>query len=643
MQKMPAHQYTQPDKYNYYCEEVKKFMSDRFGLFIHWGLYSVLGGRWKDRELKQNQLGEGIMYYMQIPLEEYSKIQDAFNPLPGYAEGLVQAAKKAGMRYIIITTKHHDGFCLFKTSVNRYNAFNATGRDLIEELADACRHYGVKLGFYYSHTLDWSEKHAPGSIMLSTGRASDYGNTWDFDNTEEKDFSLFLYGKVFPQVKELLTNYGDVLLMWFDFPHNITPVQSRELYDFVKSIQPACLVNSRIGNGYGDYFDMGDNQILSVPMGIPQQCLITLNDTWGFKFADNNWKKPEQIIELLIRSISCGANLLMNVGPEGSGLLKRETAEIMDEVSAWVSENSEAVYGTACNPFKTTFDWGYVTRKENRLYLYMKNNSEEGPKGINGGDIVINGLLSVVEEITDISGRNQLGFTQADIASGETRYSSLKITMPKGLKDLCFGSKRFPVFCIKCKNKIKDDGKIYQNGDILYLHPIWAEKRTADHNADKVTELRIENNIYDRDNGRYGLSLDRIAIVTGWQSDSEYLQWEAIFTKQGMYQFELLSLPGRHLGNERCGVTIEIYSVDDHLRTGQNHIDRHHMIVTDVLKENHNYQLSRTGSGNIRIGSVCGKSEIDGVGVYIIRLRRNQSSEIKLPLAALKIMRLGSS
>ena len=308
---------------------IENFLADHFGMFVHWGLYSAAAGQWKGQKLLPEQHGEWIMHHLRIPLSQYRELISEFRPAADFADGWVEAARKSGARYIVMTAMHHDGFCLFRTRVNEYNAWDALGRDLVGEVAKACQRQGMKLGLYYSHTLDWSERHALGSVSVA-GRPMDHGNTWDYPDAGEKDFGKFLYGKVFPQVEELLTQYGDIRLIWFDYPHNITPEQCRELYDRVKSLQPGCLVNSRIGYFPSDYYDLGDNQIPTVPMGVPAECLITLNDTWGYKQDDDHWKTSGEIIGMLVRSAASGCNLLMNVGPMADGSFTSETRDILE-------------------------------------------------------------------------------------------------------------------------------------------------------------------------------------------------------------------------------------------------------------------------------------------------------------------------
>ena len=237
---------------------------------------------------------------------------------------------------MVVTSKHHEGFCLFHSAYDTFNVVDGTpfGRDVIGELSQACRKHGLKFGLYYSQELDWHEPNGGGykSGKTNCGEMS-WTNCWDFPDNEHKNFEQCFRAKTLPQVKELLTNYGDLCLIWFDTPHVITPAQSQELYDLVKSLQPNCLINTRIGNGLGDYRSMGDNEIPDEDMsGILAEAPTTLNDTWGFKYFDDNWKSADEVLRLKNHLNSRGINYLLNVGPDGLGRLPAPAADILKEV-----------------------------------------------------------------------------------------------------------------------------------------------------------------------------------------------------------------------------------------------------------------------------------------------------------------------
>src|SRR5688572_8132993 len=271
----------------------------KFGLFIHWGLYSILAGVWKGEKIPG--IGEWIMYRARIPIAEYEPLANDFNPVKFNAAEWVSLAKQAGQQYLVITSKHHDGFCMYKTELTRYNIVDGTsfGRDPLQELAAECQKQGLKLGFYYSQTQDW---HHPGGD----------GNDWDFDESK-KDFAGYIENYVKPQVRELLTRYGPIAIIWFDTPKGISVEQSQELLELCREIQPDCLVCGRLGNGLGDYASANDNMIPEQRIDIDWETPATINDTWAYKADDHNWKSSRELIRKLVDIVSKGGNYLLNV------------------------------------------------------------------------------------------------------------------------------------------------------------------------------------------------------------------------------------------------------------------------------------------------------------------------------------------
>lgn len=310
------------------------FKSAQYGLMIHWGLYSLPAGEWNGKRMPF--IGEWAQSYFRIPNREYHQLAKTFNPILFNAEEWVRLAQEAGMKYMVVTSKHHEGFALFQSKSDRFNLCDATpfGRDAIAELAEACYKHGMKLGLYYSQDLDWSDPNGGGYRQGHTNcGVMSWTNDWDFPDNEHKDYSLCFENKIKPQVRELLTSYGDLLLIWFDTPRTISPEQSRELYDLVKEYQPNCLINSRIGNGMGDYRSMGDNEIPDEYMtnGL-YESPATLNDTWGYKSFDSNWKSADRVIELKNHLQDRGVNYLLNVGPDYLGRIPAPAWDILREV-----------------------------------------------------------------------------------------------------------------------------------------------------------------------------------------------------------------------------------------------------------------------------------------------------------------------
>lgn len=315
------------------------FKQAKFGMMIHFGLYSLPAGEWKGQRM--DGIGEWIQAHFRIPNAEYGALAKAFNPICFQAEEWVKLAKDAGMEYFVITSKHHDGFALFDSEYDDYNVVKATpfGRDIIAEIGEACYKHGLKMGLYYSQALDWHEPngggYTSGHTHLGNGGRRDvsWTNDWDFPDNEKKDYTQCFEGKIKTQVKELLTKYGDLCLIWFDTPLDIAPAQSEELYQMVKHYQPDCLINSRIGNGKGDYRSWGDNQIPEEYMkdGL-FETPATLNDTWGYKSFDDNWKPAEKVIELKEHLNARGINYLLNVGPDYLGRFPAPAIDILREV-----------------------------------------------------------------------------------------------------------------------------------------------------------------------------------------------------------------------------------------------------------------------------------------------------------------------
>ena len=311
------------------------FKQAKFGMMIHWGLYSLPAGEWHGERMED--IGEWCQQYFRIPNREYHKLAGIFNPIYFNAEEWVKLAKDAGMQYMVFTSKHHEGFAMYHSKVSKFNIVDATpfGRDVLAELAEACYKHNLKLGLYYSQEIDWSEPNGGGYNHGKTwcGGKAYWTNNWDFPDDANKNFTQCFNDKIKPQVKEILTNYGDICLIWFDTPGVITPEQSDELYNMVKQYQPECLVNSRIGNGRGDYGSAGDNVIPEDDKGeMLFETPATLNDTWGYKSFDNNWKDAKTVKQIKNHLNARGINYLLNVGPDYLGRIPGPAVDILREV-----------------------------------------------------------------------------------------------------------------------------------------------------------------------------------------------------------------------------------------------------------------------------------------------------------------------
>ena len=309
----------------------------KFGLFIHWGVYSVPAGFYEEKPVRG--IGEWIMNNGKIPMTNYQAFAKDFNPVKFNADDWVKAAKDAGMKYIVITSKHHDGFAMFCSQASPWNICDASpyGKDVLKPLAEACRKYGMKLGFYYSQAQDWNNGGA--------------GNSWDPKPGVTMD--EYIDKVAVPQVKEICSNYGEFpAVLWWDTPRDMNTNRAQKLYDAVHALRPNLILNNRLGGGFKGDTETPEQFIPANGYpGRDWETCMTMNNTWGFKSDDHNWKSTEIIIRNLCDIASKGGNYLLNVGPTSEGLIPGPSLERLSEIGNWMKVNGEAIYGTGPTPF----------------------------------------------------------------------------------------------------------------------------------------------------------------------------------------------------------------------------------------------------------------------------------------------------
>ena len=345
----------------------------RFGMFIHWGLYSIPAGEWKGR----TDHAEWIRDTAQIPIEQYDKFMGQFNPVKFDADQWVNIAKNAGARYIVITSKHHDGFCLFASKHTDYNVMSTPfKRDIMKEMAEACRSQGLRICWYHS-IMDW---HQPDYLPR---------RKWESRSAAGADYERYV-AHLKDQLRELVTNYGKIGVLWFDgeWEPTWTHQHAQDLYRYVRGLDPQIIINNRVdkgrqgmaglnkeGNFAGD-FGTPEQEIPATGLpGVDWETCMTLNDHWGYNKHDQHWKSAEDLIRKLADVASKGGNFLLNVGPTVEGLIPQPSVQRLQALGRWMKVNGESIYGTAASPFQK-LDWGRSTQKrlsggKTRLYLHV--------------------------------------------------------------------------------------------------------------------------------------------------------------------------------------------------------------------------------------------------------------------------------
>ena len=369
----------------------QEWLDNKFSMFIHFGLYSVYGGVYEGEAVRRGY-SEQIQSFAGIFSDWYGNTAKQFNPTEWDSDSIVALAKAAGMNSIVFTSKHHDGFCMYHSDYTDFNIVDATpyGKDLMKDLADACRRGGIGFGVYYS-LIDW---HYPHAYPISSHNA-------DPLTEEHYEFNL-------KQVEEIMTNYGDISEIWFDMG-SLTTTQSKGLYELVNRLQPECMISGRLGNDYVDFAVMADNEYPDYKMGVPWQTAASMFDeTWGYRSWQERGEvqpKVEEKIASLVNVISRGGNYLLNIGPRDDGSIVEFEKEVLLGIGDWIDKNNEAIYGTFASPFHSSFEWVDITTKNNTLYAFVNSD-------IKSSNVELTGFKGKVQDLQLLSTGNSHSFEQ---------------------------------------------------------------------------------------------------------------------------------------------------------------------------------------------------------------------------------------
>ncbi len=483
-------------------ERMKWWREARFGMFIHWGIYAVPAGTYKGKRIPG--IGEWIMERADIPVSEYERFAKQFNPVKFNADQWVRIARNAGMKYIVITSKHHDGFCLWDSKISDYDIMDAApfNRDILKELSVACKKYGVKLCFYHS-IMDW---HHPDA------QAPFYPNYNDTGRSNAK-FPRYVETYMKPQLKELINNYGPLGVLWFDgeWIRDWTEPQGKALYNYVRSLQPDIIINNRVGKGRKGMQGLTEEGYFSGDFGTPEQEIpatglpgvdwetcMTMNDTWGFKSYDHNWKSTEDLLRKLVDIASKGGNFLLNVGPTAEGLIPQPSVERLAALGKWMAKNGESIYGTTASPFEK-LPWGRSTAKPGKLYLHVFDWPKDGELGVplSRNDVRRAYLLA----------QKQRG----DLLLGSDDGGNLVVTVPRKAPD--------PI-------------------DTVIVLEMEAEPEATPQAKDGSVSLKAIDAVVRGTNARYesGGGKDNIGY---WTNPADYVLWRFNVTKTGSFNAEV--------------------------------------------------------------------------------------------------------
>jgi alpha-L-fucosidase len=545
-------------------QRIQWWQSARFGMFIHWGVYSLPGGEWKGK--KVGGYAEHLMRKEKITRAEYLQLAHQFNPTGFNAEQWVLQAKKAGMRYFIITAKHHDGFGMYNSKVSDFDIIDQTlfKRDPMAELAAACKKYGMKFGFYYSHAFDWEHPDAPGNDWEYKNPGGDqllFGGARWYDEHPEllPKAQKYVREKAIPQIKELINQYHPDIL-WFDTPHKLPFSENLLILKAIRETDPNIVVNGRLARNaaisFGDYKNTADRPAEFFPVTGDWEAIPTTNESYGYSKFDDSHKSIGFFIKLLAKGASRGGNILMNIGPKGDGQFDTKDLAILQGIGQWMDKNEESIRGTTASGLPSQ-NWGVSTLKGNKLYLHVF----DWPKD---GKLQVGGLQTKVSKSYFLADKKALTIKQTG--------NNILIPVPAKAIDTAN-----TVIVLELAGASKADTVAYMASNV------------------PITRLLAFDAVLTGKGLQYGDGKTGRYYVEGWKSDQQSLSWDFRTTAPVSYKMIIKYLAGPEAGGS---FTVEVdgvkhdYTVDKaakdtevltkELTIGSTKAGMHHISITPV-------------------------------------------------------------